>query len=110
MKTTLVAALAVAAVACGAAHAAGILSEQAARAKAIAILKGDPYGRTEAAVARNIKQAQLVQNADSKACGAKATVWEFHVVAAGDNGPIDGYLAINPRTGKMVCANLPFLD
>ena len=22
----------------------------------------------------------------------------------------DAYLAINPRTGKMVCANLPFLD
>ncbi|HEY4919375.1 MAG TPA: hypothetical protein VII40_04665, partial [Xanthobacteraceae bacterium] len=81
MKTTFVAALLVAAFACGAAHAAGILSEQAARAKAIAILKGDPYGRTEGAVARNIKQAQLVQNADSRACGAKATVWEFHVVA-----------------------------
>ena len=109
MKTTFVAAT-ITAFACGAAHAAGILSEQAARAKAITILKGDPYGRTEAVVAHNIKQAQLVQNADSKACSAKATVWEFHVVAAGDNGPIDGYLAINPRTGKMVCANLPFLD
>jgi hypothetical protein len=37
-------------------------------------------------------------------------VWEFHVVAKGDNGPIDGHLALDARTGKMVCANLPFLD
>jgi hypothetical protein len=93
-----------------AAHAAGPLTEQQARTKAIAILKGDPYGQTAAAVAKNIKQAELVQNADSKACGRKATVWEFHVVAAGANGPIDGYLALDARTGKMVCANLPFLD
>jgi hypothetical protein len=93
-----------------AAHAAGQLSEAQARAKAIAILKGDPYGRTDAAVAQSIKQAQLVQNASSKACGRTATVWEFHVVAKGDNGPIDGYLALDARTGKMVCATLPFLD
>jgi hypothetical protein len=93
-----------------AAHAAGPLTEQQARAKAIAILKGDPYGQSDAAVAKNVKQAQLVQNAASKACGRPATVWEFHVVAKGDNGPIDGYLALDARTGKMVCATLPFLD
>ena len=94
----------------GAAYGAGMLSEPQARAKAIALLKGDPYGQTDAAVANNIKQAQLVQNAASKACGRKATVWEFHVVAKGENGPIDGYLALDARSGKMVCANLPFLD
>jgi hypothetical protein len=94
----------------GAAHGAGPLTEQQARAKAIALLKGDPYGQTDAAVANNIKQAQLVQNAASKACGRKATVWEFHVVAKGENGPIDGYLALDARSGKMVCATLPFLD
>jgi hypothetical protein len=92
-----------------AAGAAGLLTEQQARAKAIAILKGDPYGQTEGAVARNIKQAQLVQNAASKACGGKATVWEFHVMVSGSQS-IDGYLAIDARNGKMVCANLPFLD
>ncbi|HLH92036.1 MAG TPA: hypothetical protein VKX28_26690 [Xanthobacteraceae bacterium] len=94
----------------GSAHAAGLLTEQQARAKAIALLKGDPYGQTDAAVAKNMKQARLVQNAESQACGRKATVWEFHVVAKGDNGPIDGYLALDARSGKMVCANLPFLD
>ena len=106
----MIAVAAVLALGLGAAHGAGVLTEQQARAKAIALLKGDPYGQTDAAVASNIKQAQLVQNAASKACGRKATVWEFRVVAKGDNGPIDGYLALDARTGKMVCATLPFLD
>ncbi len=107
---------AIAALALGCAHAASFMSEQQARAKAIAILKGDPYGRSDAAVAQHIKSAQLVQNAESKACGRKATVWEFHVVVVTpdkdmyNNGVIDGYLAIDPRTGKMICANLPLLD
>jgi hypothetical protein len=98
------------------AQGASLLSEQQARAKAIRILKGDPYGKTDAAVAGNIKQAKLVQNAESPACGAKTTAWEFHVVVVTpdkgqfNNGVIDGYLAIDPRTGKMLCANLPLLD
>ena len=93
-----------------------MLSEQQARAKAIGILKGDPYGRTEAEVVKNIKQVRLVQNADSQACGGNTTAWEFHVVVVTankdqfNNGTIDGYLAIDPRTGKMLCANLPLLD
>ena len=62
------------------------------------------------------KEVRLVQNADSKACGAKTTAWEFHVVVVTakkdqfNNGVIDGYLAVDPRTGKMLCANLPLLD
>ncbi len=112
----LVTAAALAALVLASAQAASFMSEPQARAKAIAILKGDPYGRTDAAVAQHIKAAQLVQNADSKACGRKATVWEFHVVVVTpdkgmyNNGVIDGYLAIDARTGKMVCANLPLLD
>ena len=109
MKRFVVAAF-VLALGLGSAHGAGLLSEQQARAKAIVLLKGDPYGQTDAAVAKNIKQAKLLQNAASQACGRKATVWEFHVVAKGDNGPIDGYLALDALSGKMVCANLPFLD
>ena len=101
---------AVAAFGFAAAQGAGLLTEQQARAKAIALLKGDPYGQTDAAVANNIRQVQLVQNAASKACGRKATVWEFHVVAKGENGPIDGYLGLDARSGKMICATLPFLD
>jgi hypothetical protein len=46
----------------GVAHADSLLSEQQARAKASDILKGDPYGRNSAEVAKNIKQVQLVQN------------------------------------------------
>jgi hypothetical protein len=106
----MIAVAAVVALGAVAAHGAGMLSEQQARAKAIAVLKGDPYGRTDAAAANSIRRAQLVQNGTSQACGRTATVWEFHVVAKGDNGPIDGYLALDPRTGKMVCATLPFLD
>jgi hypothetical protein len=98
------------------AHGAPIMSEQQARARAIHILKGDPYGKTEVAVARNIKQARLLLSATSKACGDKATAWEFHVVVVTSNkdrfkeGVIDGYLAIDPRKGRMLCTNLPLLD
>ena len=98
------------------ARGAAMLSEQQARAKAIGILKGDPYGKTSAEVAKDIKEARLLQNADSKACGVKTTAWEFHVVVVTankdqfDNGVIDGYLAIDARSGKMLCANVPMLD
>ena len=112
----IVAAAAIVALAFDCAHAASTLSEQQARAKAIAILKGDPYGKTNAEVAAHIKAVRLVQNAESPACGAKTTAWEFHVVVVTpdkdklNNGVIDGYLAIHPSTGKMLCANLPLLD
>jgi hypothetical protein len=99
------------------AHAAAQLSEQQARTKAIGILKGDPYGRTAAEVAKNIKQARFAADGNSKACGArKIPLWEFHVVVLTDNrdqfdnGKIDGYLALDARSGKMLCANLPLLD
>jgi len=99
------------------AGASSLLSQQQARAKAIDILKGDPYGRRAAEVANNIKQVQLRQDGNTKACGAKKIpVWEFHVVVATpnkdqfSNGIIDGYLALDARTGKILCANLPLLD
>ncbi len=100
------------------AHAApALLSEQQARAKAIAILKGDPYGTTAAEVAKAIKQVRLVRDGNTKACGAKKiAAWEFHVVVVTpnkdqfNNGAIDGYLALDARNGRVLCANLPLLD
>lgn len=101
----------------GGAHAASPLTEQQARAKAIDILKGDPYGRTPDAVARNIKEVRYAQDGNTRACGArKSAAWEFHVVVVTadkdqfNNGVIDGFLAVDARTGKMLCANLPLLD
>lgn len=101
----------------GYAHAASFLSEQQARAKAISILKGDPYGRTPDEVSKNIKQIQFVQDGNTKACGAKKTpAWEFHVVVVTadkdqfNNGVVDGFLALDARTGKVLCANLPLLN
>lgn len=98
-------------------YAAALLSEQQAQAKAVNILKGDPYGRTRAEVAGNIKDAELVRDGNTKACGAKKMpVWEFHVVVVTadktqfKNGVIDGYLALDAGTGKLLCANLPLLD
>jgi hypothetical protein len=100
-----------------AAPAASLLSEREARAKAIAILKGDPYGATDAEVARNIKQANWVEDGKTQACGPRrAPAWEFHVVVVTDkkdqfnNGVIDGYLALDARSGKLLCTNLPLLD
>ena len=101
----------------GCAYAAPFLSEQQARAKAVNILKGDPYGRTPDQVAKNIRQIQFVQDGNTKACGArKIPAWEFHVVVVTadkdqfNNGVIDGFLAVDARTGKILCANLPLLD
>ena len=101
----------------GSAHAASLLSEQQARVKAISILRGDPYGRTADEVSRNIKQIQFALDGNTKACGAKKTpAWEFHVVVVTadkdqfNNGVIDGFLAVDARTGKILCANLPLLN
>ena len=98
-------------------HAAALLSEQQARGKAIDILQGDPYGATPEAVAMAIKQAQFLQDGNTRACGARRRpVWEFHVVVVTpnkdqfSNGVIDGFLALDARSGRMVCANLPLLD
>lgn len=95
----------------GAAQAQAPLTEQQARTKAIDILKGDPYGRTTAQVVANIKGAQLVRDGITRACGARGkAVWEFHVVVAGRDPPINGYLALDARSGKLLCTNLPLLD
>ena len=99
------------------ADAASLLSEQQARAKAIEILKGDPYGKSSVEVAQIIKQAQLVQDGPTKACSSKkGPAWEFHVVVVTankdqfNNGVIDGYLALDARNAKLLCTNLPMLD
>jgi len=98
-------------------QAANLLTEEQALAKAIAVLKGDPYGKTASAVAKNIMDGQFLRDGKTRACGAKnRAVWEFHiVVSTGDtnafqNGVIDGYLALDAHTGKLLCANLPLLD
>ena len=43
--------------------AAGVMNEQQARAAAVKILQGDPYGQTPAAVMRNMQDAQLIKAA-----------------------------------------------
>ncbi len=115
----LIAALIVVCAACfGSAYsAAALLSEQQARAKAIALLQGDPYGSTPTEVAKVVKDARLARDGNTKACGARKVVaWEFHVVVVTPNkdqfndGVIDGYLALDARNGKLLCANLPLLD
>ncbi len=95
--------------------AAGAMSERQARAAAVQILKGDPYGRSNAQVRKNITAAQLVTA--GSVCGTKVTrpLWQFQVFVPKARNPsghndIRGYLVIDARTGKLVCAGLPFLD
>jgi len=120
MERLLVAALVVA-LTHASAGAASLLSELQARAKAIQILKGDPYGRSAADVAGHIKELRLAQSGTTKACGPRnGPAWEVHVVvqtpdkaqdkAQFNNGVIDGYLALDARTGKLRCTSLPLLD
>ena len=98
-----------------AALAAGAMSERQARAAAVQILKGDPYGKTDAQVLKNITEAQLVTA--GSICGKKVTrpLWRFQVVVPKARNPstdsdIRGYLVIDAHTGKLVCAGLPLLD
>jgi hypothetical protein len=97
--------------------AGSVLSDRDAMSKAVALLKGDPYGRSIKEVKANIRQGRLVSDGMTNACGAvQIPIWEFHVVVdTGNkdqfkNGVIDGYLALDARTGKIRCTNLPLLD
>ncbi len=97
------------------AQAAGVMTEPQARVAAAKILKGDPYGNTFNQINMNIAEAKLLTAGAS--CGSKVTkpLWHMHVVVPKNRNPsgankIDGYLVIDARTGKMVCAGLPFLD
>ena len=108
-------ALASALVAAAPARAAGEMSEQQARAAAAKILKGDPYGDSIDQIMKNIEGAQLITA--GSVCGSRVTkpVWQFHVVVPKERNPsgdneINGLLVIDGRTGKIICAGLPFLD
>ena len=95
-----------------------LLSRGDAHDRAVEILQGEPYGRTPTQISQAIKSELLVVDGkDENACDvdyAKNPAWQFHVVvekteptaAAG----IDGYLWLDARTGKLICAGLPFLD
>jgi hypothetical protein len=90
------------------------LTEKQALAKAIGILKGDPYGASAAEVAANITERRLGPRSATVCGGGASPVWAFHVVvprpATNPDGRIDGWLVIDARSGRLVCANLPFLD
>lgn len=95
--------------------ASDILSKAQARRAAIAILKGDPYGESSREVLQNIRLIQFVSAGAAKCGRFGFPVWQIHIVvpeerAKDRNSKIDGWLALNARTGKMVCAGLPFLD
>jgi hypothetical protein len=92
-----------------------LLGQQQAHARAVQFLKGDPYGRTSADVSRNIKGQSLFVDGRDDACEIdyrKRPAWRFHVVVdrTGSSEKIEGYLLLDARSGKMICAGLPFLD
>lgn len=94
------------------------LTQPAALQKAIAILKGDPYGKTPAEVRKHIVGTALVfpGSRAQDACGpTKKPVWVFDVAVPAASGAaaheaISGSLILDAATGKMECATLPFLD
>jgi hypothetical protein len=90
------------------------LTEKQALAKAVAILKGDPYGDTTAAVTAHITERKRGPRRETVCGGGASPAWAFHVVVTDapnhDGGPIDGWLVVDAVSGRIVCANLPFLD
>lgn len=90
------------------------LSEEQARAKAIAILKGEPYGNTPNDVMKRISEAHLITA--GTLCGKKvhSPLWRFHVSVPKNamptgNNAVDGDLVIDARSGMMLCSGLPNL-
>ena len=81
-----------------------------ARRDAIALLLGDPYGKTPAAVSRVIVSQKSVRDTH---CQSNKVVWEFIIaVPASKAQPqgINGYLVLDRVTGELICAGLPFLS
>lgn len=97
-----------------AAPAAEPMSEKRALAAAVAILKGDPYGTTDAAVVANIHERRIVARRDTVCKGGATPVWAFRVVVehpvTNPDGRIDGWLVLDAVSGRIVCAGLPMLD
>jgi hypothetical protein len=98
----------------GAAGAAELKTEKQARAAAVRVLKGDPYGDTETEVLANLREVVKTTRGATPCGGGAGPVWSIHVVVAAPHGdpesPIDGRLVLDARSGAMVCAGLPFLD
>ncbi|MBN9081296.1 MAG: hypothetical protein BGP04_23730 [Rhizobiales bacterium 62-17] len=92
-----------------------LLTKRQAQAKAVAILKGDPYGKTTADVSKHIRKAELLR-AGKSICGPVAKpLWSFHVVVPAAENPagpatIAGTLVLDAASGQLECAGLPFLD
>jgi len=93
--------------------AAKELSELDAFAKAVQILKGQPYGDSVVDVAHAIQSSERVARGENPCGGGVQTpIWVFRVEVAksATHEAIAGYLVIDARTGHLVCAGLPFLD
>lgn len=94
------------------------LTQPAALQKAMAILRGDPYGNTPAEIGKHIVGTALVfpGSRAQDACGpTKKPVWVFDVAVPATAGAaaheaISGALVLDSATDKMECATLPFLD
>jgi hypothetical protein len=92
--------------------APGMLSENQARSHGAAILRGSPYGETVAQAASRITSASRSQS-DAGACAAPGReVWVLQIMvpATSEHAAISGPMTLDARTGKMICAGLPFLD
>ena len=77
-------------------EAARLMDEQHARAKAVELLMGDPYGTSTGEVSKTIKDAQLVRDGKTLCGKRRNPVWRFHVVVekpvTNPESPINGYL------------------
>jgi hypothetical protein len=80
-----------------------------ARAKAIDILLGPPYGETKSEVDSNVL-TQVRKHDDY--CGTNALSWQFEVSFADElNSRTEtGLLVLDATSGDMICAGLPYLD
>ncbi len=84
------------------------IDEARARSRAVALLMGDPYGRSAAEVNANIASISCVDDE-----GGAGKIWRVDVVVpAGGDQPeqIEGFVAVDGTSGEVTSIGLPYLD
>ncbi len=110
MRPSITAFALLACVAPGGLAAQQFMDVRQATARAVTLLRGDPYGATNADVAKHIRASSLVTKGSTSCGRVKRPVWSFAVKVDSKDNPIDGVLDVDAVSGTIACATLPFLD
>lgn len=83
-----------------------------AQARAVRLLQGGLYGRTDSEVTRRIRRGELQRTGRTACAPVTRPVWTFHVVVPASQNRatgqrIGGVLVLDAKSGKLLCTTLP---